>query len=150
MEKTAALFFVSLAFTGCGVGAQENPSGGIEEQTQKAQREPVGSSVALPQDGKIPNGNVDTGLPIPQASTQPQRNSSGLSSLALAFELPIRTIDSPEKKLWATWYRTPRFANLETGFDLLDMNGLPLGPKLSHRQWCDAAMEGSVQVLMAG
>lgn len=79
-----------------------------------------------------------------------QNKPSGLAAAALAFTLPERPLETPNKSLWATYYYTPRFNHLVDGFELLDLDGLPLGPRLSHRQWCDAAMEGSVQVFFQG
>jgi len=48
--------------------------------------------------------------------------------------------------LWATWYYLPQVSNVEDGYPLRDPNGNPLGPVLSNRDWCYAAMEGSVRV----
>ena len=48
--------------------------------------------------------------------------------------------------LWATWYYLPQVSNAKYGYPLRDKNGNPLGPVLSNRDWCDAAMEGSVRV----
>ncbi len=75
---------------------------------------------------------------------------SELKAAALTFSLPSRPFETPARDLWATYYYTPRFSHLDNGFELRDLNEAPLGPKLSHRQWCDSAMEGSVQVLMNG
>jgi 3D (Asp-Asp-Asp) domain-containing protein len=48
--------------------------------------------------------------------------------------------------LWATWYYLPQVSNTQYGYPLRDPNGNPLGPVLSNRDWCYAAMEGSVRV----
>ncbi|NBX18612.1 MAG: hypothetical protein EBR09_14750, partial [Proteobacteria bacterium] len=86
-------------------------------------------------------GNNDAG---------PRAKFSELKASALSFTLPARNFETPANYLWATYYYTPRFSHLADGYELRDLNEVPLGPKLSHRQWCDSAMEGSVQVLMNG
>lgn len=48
--------------------------------------------------------------------------------------------------LWATWYYLPQVSNVQYGYPLRDPNGNPLGPVLSNRDWCRAAMEGTVRV----
>jgi len=48
--------------------------------------------------------------------------------------------------LWATWYYLPQVSSVKHGYALRDRNGNPLGPVLSSRDWCYAAMEGSVRV----
>jgi len=48
--------------------------------------------------------------------------------------------------LWATWYYLPQVSSVKVGYALRDPNGEPLGPVLSDRDWCHAAMEGSVRV----
>jgi 3D (Asp-Asp-Asp) domain-containing protein len=50
--------------------------------------------------------------------------------------------------LWATYYRIPTVQHRgSSGIPLLDMNGNDLGVTLSRRDWCDAALEGSVRVV---
>ena len=152
MLKLALYVLVTSGLVGCG------NANSARRQTNQNSQNPSASDQALPNPDTQPSASrslpargPDTGKGDASAA-QPQTrvNSSALSAAALAFELPARTIETPPRKLWATWYRTPRFSNLETGFELLDMNGRALGPQLSHRQWCDAAMEGSVQVLIGG
>lgn len=49
--------------------------------------------------------------------------------------------------LWATYYSIPRVSVATVGgFPLTSMAGQRLGPYLERRDWCDAAMEGTVQV----
>ena len=48
--------------------------------------------------------------------------------------------------LWATWYYLPQVSGVKVGYALRDPDGKPLGPVLSNRDWCHAAMEGSVRV----
>lgn len=50
--------------------------------------------------------------------------------------------------LWATYYYIPTVQNLgSNGIPLLDMNGNSLGVGLSRKDWCKAALEGSVRVV---
>jgi hypothetical protein len=48
--------------------------------------------------------------------------------------------------LWATFYFIPLVNHDSTGIDLLDMSGRKLGVKLSAKDWCSAAVEGTVNV----
>jgi 3D (Asp-Asp-Asp) domain-containing protein len=53
--------------------------------------------------------------------------------------------------LWATFYSVPRVhATGSGGHALLDSAGNTLGPSLSARDFCDAAMEGTVQIKHSG
>lgn len=51
-----------------------------------------------------------------------------------------------ETSLWATYYYTHVASVTSDGVPLLDLAGNPLGPVLSYRDWCHAALQGSVQV----
>ena len=52
--------------------------------------------------------------------------------------------------LWATEYHLPQVQHEEKGIPLRDLQRRELGVKLSHRNWCRAAMEGSVFVIKNG
>lgn len=49
--------------------------------------------------------------------------------------------------LWATYYYLPQVQTVSQGHALRDLAGNSLGPVLSHRDWCNSAMEGSVRVI---
>ena|GEM_PF-628856 len=91
------------------------------------------------------SGRPTIAEPIPTSGTD-----RSLVLAAQEFRLPARTWSTPAERLWATFYHTLRFESLATGYDLLNMSGAALGPKLTKFQWCQAAMEGSVQVAMNG
>lgn len=59
---------------------------------------------------------------------------------------PPATALTQNAALWATYYYTHRSPSVAGGYPLLDMAGNALGPTLAHRDWCAAAVEGSVQV----
>lgn len=65
-----------------------------------------------------------------------------------SFELPPpKSEDIVEHRdIWATWYYTPHYRNRQSGIPLLDMGNRELGVFLNKREWCDAAMEGSVNI----
>lgn len=68
-----------------------------------------------------------------------------------AFTLPQPDLtDSRPLTLWATHYSVPRVQAIDDGHPLLDPDGKALGPKLATRGFCDAGMEGTVQVLFEG
>jgi len=50
-------------------------------------------------------------------------------------------------KLWATYYTIHQANAIPNGEPLLNKSGQSLGVSLSHRDWCHAALEGTVQVL---
>ena len=68
--------------------------------------------------------------------------------LGLTFDLPAPTLTGQAPlALWATYYYIPRVTPIQTGHPLRDMQGQPLGPRLSLRDWCEAAMQGTVSVV---
>ncbi len=62
------------------------------------------------------------------------------------FGVPRATDLHKKELLWGTYYYLPELKNSNGSFPLHDMKGQELGPQLSHREWCDSAMEGSVRV----
>jgi len=65
-----------------------------------------------------------------------------------AFNLPEPNSASALQNLsmWATYYTTHQAQNQSNGYPLLDPTGNSLGVALSERDWCAAALEGSVQI----
>jgi 3D (Asp-Asp-Asp) domain-containing protein len=70
----------------------------------------------------------------------------------IAFDFPKPAEDAKEKALtlWATYYYVHSAKATSTGQPLLDKNGRELGPKLSVRDFCLAAIEGTVRVMEEG
>ncbi len=68
---------------------------------------------------------------------------------AWRFDIPAPELPAgvAGARLWATSYHVPRVEAVGGGVALVDPNGIPLGPRLSIRDWCDAAMEGTVLVV---
>ena len=66
----------------------------------------------------------------------------------IKFEFPEPTEESKEKQLtlWATHYYVYNARAVDDGEPLLDMDGQELGPKLSVRDWCLGAVEGTIRV----
>jgi len=72
-------------------------------------------------------------------------------SFGLTKEAP-KKLDFKPISLWATHYYTSTYEDLgptSQSHPLLDKNGNILGPYLSLRSWCNAAMEGSAIVKFA-
>lgn len=67
---------------------------------------------------------------------------------AWRFDIPPPTLPpgATGARLWATSYYVPSVEGVSDGVALLDPSGAPLGPRLALRDWCDAAMEGTVLV----
>lgn len=77
--------------------------------------------------------------------------NQSLLDLANNFELPEPAdTDSENLELWATYYNLHQANAVTNGDSLLNTKGIPLGPKLTKRDWCFAAMEGSVRVSFNG
>jgi 3D (Asp-Asp-Asp) domain-containing protein len=141
---------IALCFSGCGATEQQNSSG--TEPKKEIQSAPArGESSDTPR--TVPPSvslNTDPKSGAGKVASPVRGEISGLAEAAVSFTLPERPFETPARQLWATYYYTPRFSHLEDGIELRDLNGVALGPKLSHRQWCDSAMEGSVQVQFNG
>lgn len=78
---------------------------------------------------------------------QPENALSGTASNP-TFDLPEPAVLDPQakRKLWATQYFVLSANAVADGEPLLDQEGEPLGPELSPRDWCNAAIEGTVSV----
>ena len=65
------------------------------------------------------------------------------------FTVPAPTVEQKTNamKLWATYYFMPIYAfSTQETYPLLSRSGEALGPRLGHRQWCQAALQGSVAI----
>lgn len=64
------------------------------------------------------------------------------------FSFPEPSNNDWAKKitLWATYYYLPQITDGGGNYPLRDMQGQELGPRVSLREWCDSAMEGSVRI----
>ena len=78
---------------------------------------------------------------------QPENDFTGSASNP-TFHLPEPSSLEPSAKriLWATHYFVPAVNAVADGEPLLDDAGEPLGPELSPRDWCNAAIEGTISV----
>lgn len=75
-------------------------------------------------------------------------SKSFLSPISTKFNLPNpdNTTLGTKLNLWSTFYLVPEVNEIPNGFELLDTNDNGLGVKLSARDWCNAALEGTVAV----
>jgi 3D (Asp-Asp-Asp) domain-containing protein len=71
-------------------------------------------------------------------------------ALAFSLEAPGEDATGPNLRLWATHYHTPEItpaaASISAAFPLIGRDGAPISPPLTHRDWCEAALQGSVSV----
>jgi 3D (Asp-Asp-Asp) domain-containing protein len=71
---------------------------------------------------------------------------------ALAFLLaaPDEEALGPDLRLWATHYHTPEIkpapAETSAALPLIGRAGDPISPLLTHRDWCESALQGSVSI----
>jgi 3D (Asp-Asp-Asp) domain-containing protein len=93
--------------------------------------------------GGMPAGTID-GPPL----------SPYARALSFALDAPAEDALGPTLKLWATHYHTPEVtpatSTISAAFPLLGRNGAPISPPLPHRDWCEAALQGSVSVKSGG
>lgn len=81
--------------------------------------------------------------PAPPSDPPPQNR---LDSLAASFRLPEPASLPAARNLWATHYYVFSARAVQDGYPLLAMNGSALGPRLSGRDWCLGAIEGTIRV----
>lgn len=95
---------------------------------------------------------------LPTAPKAPGPLTSPLTPLerAVGFVLdePSPQVMGPDLKLWATHYHTPivRAApeTVSAAFPLIGRNGSAISAPLSQRDWCEAALQGSVSIRQGG
>ncbi len=65
-----------------------------------------------------------------------------------SFSLPAPDITSADsRQLWATYYYTPVFPYSKTEkHSILNLRGKAFGPRLSAKDWCNAALQGSFSI----
>jgi 3D (Asp-Asp-Asp) domain-containing protein len=112
----------------------------LREQGVIAHVHPVETVVTPPGATPSPSPAPDSVAPTPTPNTD--------AFTANYFNLPApnQSTLSGNYTLWATYYRLHQANIANTGFPLLDRQGNSLGITLSHRDWCDAALQGSVQI----
>jgi 3D (Asp-Asp-Asp) domain-containing protein len=90
--------------------------------------------------------------PPPVAAVEPQPTPAPPDPLAqaLVFDLPEPALEGRSAlSLWATYYYIPRVEQRDDGFELRTMGDVALA-RLAHRDWCEVAMQGTVQVTQPG
>ncbi|QZZ22247.1 hypothetical protein J5X98_07620 [Leptothermofonsia sichuanensis E412] len=107
------------------------------------------SSLLSPHSSPLPAGTPKAHTPSPSRLSPLFTQSSSLKKVRwrgnwLQIEAsPNRTTPLT---LWATFYYVHRAQSISNGHPLLDPAGTPLGPSLSYRDWCYAALQGTVMV----
>lgn len=156
MLCSTALFFLSCGRSETDLRKNAGASETDLNATDVANPSPVGetqptqtgrvSPTHSPRPPQVGGGGAPDSQPANDKAKKGQGKVINLDSLVESFELPIRPESNAEDYLWATYYYTPRLLHAESGYDLIQLNGIPLGPRLSKLGWCQAAMEGSVQI----
>ncbi len=70
-----------------------------------------------------------------------------LSKDTFSFREPTINDIASKLTLWGTYYYLPQINDGSGQYSLRDMNSTELGPRLTLREWCDSAMEGSVRII---
>ncbi len=92
------------------------------------------------------------GLPVAPAEPRGLMPTLTPSERAATFtlEAPAPPAMGPDLKLWATHYHTPIVTpapeTMSAALPLLDRNGARISPPLRQKDWCEAALQGSVSV----
>ena len=146
MRVLVSLMAASVLFS-CGSPEPSEEQGGGSDKGLN-----VADEGTKPDDATSKTPKDPTSAPNPNSETPGDGSNRGPASgaqptdLATAFELPARSPSGALQTLWATYYYTPRLYHVEGGFELLQLDGRALGPRLSKAGWCQSAMEGSVQI----
>jgi 3D (Asp-Asp-Asp) domain-containing protein len=98
------------------------------------------------------------GLPVAPSSTPAEPLSLPLSPVerAVGFTLgePMPSAMGPDLTLWATHYHTPIVSSAadatSAAFPLIGRKGDAISAPLSQRDWCEAALQGSVAIKTGG
>lgn len=98
----------------------------------------------------LPAQILESSGTVPLASETPNwpTTSTVPSTRLVGFNLaePDRTRLGSPLRLWSTYYYRHQAPAIPDGNPLLDLQGNSLGVALSDRDWCHAALQGSVQV----
>lgn len=70
-----------------------------------------------------------------------------LAKDTFSFREPSINDLSSKITLWATYYYLPQINDNTGTFALRDLKSMELGPRLSLKDWCTSAMEGSVRIV---
>ncbi len=68
--------------------------------------------------------------------------------LDFCYPPPDNLTSGKSMRLWGTFYHTKLAENAPDGFALIGPDNKPIGPKLGHRDWCKAALEGAASIKM--
>lgn len=75
-------------------------------------------------------------------------------ALGFVLEAPAAEELKRPLNLWATHYHTPSITpaaeTISAAFPLIGRNDQPISPPLLHRDWCEAALQGSVSIKQGG
>ena len=69
-----------------------------------------------------------------------------IQAQAFNFPEPTNTTMGQELTLWATYYYVQLAQENIDGISLLDLSGNAISPKISERDWCAAAVEGTIGI----
>jgi len=70
-----------------------------------------------------------------------------LAKDTFSFREPTLNDLSSKVSLWATYYYLPQMTDNTGSFALRDLRSMELGPRLSLKDWCNSALEGSVRIV---
>ena len=120
------------------------PKGGAEEtMSQSEKRMRLYAFAGLFAVAACATASVPTSASVPLLSPY-------ISALAFALPEPEAAKLGPDLKLWATHYHTPIVRpapkEISAAFPLIDREGKWISAPLRHRDWCEAALQGSVSV----
>lgn len=77
-----------------------------------------------------------------------------MRAVGFLLEEPTPQSLGPNMKLWATHYHTPIVKpapeTISAAFPLIGRNGSSISPPLLHKDWCEAALQGSVSIRSGG
>jgi 3D (Asp-Asp-Asp) domain-containing protein len=85
-----------------------------------------------------------------EPATLPRPTSYYARAVNFQLDAPPEDAYTADLKLWATHYHTPEITpapvEISAAFPLINRKDEPISPPLTHRDWCEAALQGSVSV----
>lgn len=85
-------------------------------------------------------------IPEDNGNTRPSGNDP-LEQDTFSFREPSANDLTSKLTLWGTYYYLPQLTDGSGNYPLRDMLSQELGPRITLREWCDSAMEGSVRIM---
>ncbi|HEY9648617.1 MAG TPA: 3D domain-containing protein, partial [Chroococcidiopsis sp.] len=117
-----------------------------EQRRQQLRQADLNARVVTVLPDQSTTANRPPSRPTPPTNPTPNPTTNPITSATFNLPEPSPAALSRGQNLWATYYLVHQTNTSSNGYPLLDMSGRSLGVTLSHRDWCAAALQGTVLV----